>query len=85
MGDRGQTATNAPPTATAPHYSRWEIGGKPQPDGEADGADTIIADGRSGANRNHAVAGALDLVIIADGRSGANRNKQSPASSAIIL
>ncbi len=34
------------------HYSRWEIGGKPQRRGVHVDVARIIADGRSGANRN---------------------------------
>ncbi len=34
----------------------------------------IIADGRTGANRNRLALGALLNAIIADGRTGANRN-----------
>ena len=37
-------------------------------------AISIIADGRSGANRNRMKRLSIDGCIIADGRSGANRN-----------
>ena len=55
-------------------YSRWEIGDKPQPYPDRDLHSIIIADGRSGTNRNMGLAGSLGGLIIADGRSGTNRN-----------
>ncbi len=36
--------------------------------------EIIVADGRSGRNRNHELAREQSLMIVADGRSGRNRN-----------
>ena len=74
MGDRGQTATGNRRSQARLYYSRWEIGGKPQLTGAALALYKIIADGRSGANRNPAGEFSAKRMIIADGRSGANRN-----------
>ena len=82
MGDRGPTATVERLVANAIHanFSRWEIGGQPQlPIHVGGGPSTvhILADGRSGANRNMMsswIGLAYAKVILADGRSGANRN-----------
>ena len=35
----------------------------------------IVADGRSGRNRNITTGDTTSLMIVADGRSGRNRNK----------
>ena len=55
MGDRGQTATVFGVDAHHHDYSRWEIGGKPQLSRTPTEKHPIIADGRSGANRNFAM------------------------------
>ena len=56
------------------HYSRWEIGEQPQLVNGLNEEIGIIADGRSGSNRN-ITTDILDAMgIIADGRSGSNRN-----------
>ena len=97
MGDRGQTATAAPFRRDS-HYSRWEIGGKPQP------AFVVVAvwgnysrweiggkPQRVFASYHHdysrwEIGGKPQLrafsilrAIIADGRSGANRNRPKEA------
>ena len=74
MGDRGGTAT---PCASAVHglyYTRWEIGGEPQPRELSPYPHGIIPDGRSGGNRNLATCNLASAPIIPDGRSGGNRN-----------
>ena len=58
--------------------SRWEIGEQPQLEAAAIQNAHIVADGRSGSNRN--VVRIVDRVhhIVADGRSGSNRNLVVP-------
>ncbi len=68
------------------HYSRWENGGQPQLSlGGSVGMPGIIADGRTGANRNYFRQRDYGLGIIADGRTGANRNHNSTKSIARII
>ena len=74
MGDRGPTATDGIAELRDADYSRWEIGGQPQQLLIAIALASIIADGRSGANRNKTTTTNSKSLIIADGRSGANRN-----------
>ena len=54
--------------------SRWEIGGQPQRVNLRGGRLCIVADGRSGGNRNILAPGISSPRIVADGRSGGNRN-----------
>ena len=55
-------------------FSRWEIGGQPQLEQMQARGYAILADGRSGANRNLVDGSTGWRPILADGRSGANRN-----------
>ena len=80
IGGQPQLGTFQYGRAALVDFSRWEIGGQPQRDSGADRSKVdphILADGRSGANRNNdAQQERLDVreMILADGRSGANRN-----------
>ena len=77
MGDRGGTATVHYSHWPASNYTRWEIGGEPQPEAKDYHNKPIIPDGRSGGNRNDVVLEEREEVIIPDGRSGGNRNRTS--------
>ena len=59
-----------------PHFdcSRWEIGEEPQLFPLCYRLLDIVADGRSGRNRNRRELAQLCRPIVADGRSGRNRN-----------
>ena len=64
--------------------SRWEIGEEPQQKAEAAEAHRqIVADGRSGRNRNDNLPTWLIVAIVADGRSGRNRNVLYAASNSV--
>ena len=56
MGDRGGTATVNSFTPRHMNYTRWEIGGEPQRMRYDTVTESIIPDGRSGGNRNTAIA-----------------------------
>ncbi len=59
MGDRGATATEAGKGSVKEDCSRWEIGEQPQRNHLCNLLQLIVADGRSGSNRNTGVAGAV--------------------------
>ena len=61
-------------SAITVNYTRWEIGGEPQPMAMSLDDPIIIPDGRSGGNRNLNSSAERSPSIIPDGRSGGNRN-----------
>ena len=78
MGDRGGTATRASGQACQFDYTRWEIGGEPQPVVHGSGRGRIIPDGRSGGNRNYNAPVRSSTLIIPDGRSGGEPQQSQP-------
>ena len=74
MGDRGGTATLASFTRDALNYTRWEIGGEPQPGSAAPGNDTDYTRWEIGGEPQHPPRSLWSRFIIPDGRSGGNRN-----------
>ena len=76
MGERGPTATNRLLETPAHYFSRWENGGQPQRDCIVKTRHLILADGRTGANRNACMNRRSSVRILADGRTGANRNQE---------
>ena len=70
MGDRGGTATTPTASSYSPNYTRWEIGGEPQPIDVGGVAIGIIPDGRSGGNRNLLLRYSLGLPLYPMGDRG---------------
>ena len=58
MGERGPTATHLIRVGKPTHFSRWENGGQPQLAVARRALPVILADGRTGANRNNTGSGA---------------------------
>ena len=63
----GQPQQGIPHSVQAKDYSRWENGGQPQQNARCLASVRIIADGRTGANRNSSSVDVIVAPIIADG------------------
>ena len=81
MGDRGPAATYQLTAWRRDEFSRWEIGGQPQPTTRRIRGAASLADGRSGASRNWYQLACPMPCSLADGRSGASRNVTTEAVS----
>ena len=70
MGDRGGTATALGAYPLNHNYTRWEIGGEPQPFDGTHTSTAIIPDGRSGGNRNSRYSRYQQILLYPMGDRG---------------